>query len=651
MDKNLERRTAMPSPESDPPTNQRQALRTANGAGKASPLGGSSSAGAGQMIRLSGQRLFGKLLAACLLFLPLAAMAAPLANRLADNPSPYLALHGADPVAWQEWNPTTVALARQQNKLLFVSIGYFSCHWCHVMQRESYRDPRIAEVLNRDFIPVKVDRELNAALDAEMIGFARLTLGAAGWPLNVFITPEGYPLLATLYAKPDQFLGLITQLDERWRADSRELKAMAREVADSGKPAAAAPAKQALGRTATLRERFVEESLARADSVRGGLNQARKFPIAPQFASLLQIQERHPDARLAAWLTLTLDQMMKGGLRDHVGGGFFRYTVDPDWHTPHFEKMLYDNAQLALLYLRAARILGKPQYREIAFETLDFMLAEMRDAKTGAFIASTSAVDGEGREGGVYLWSREQLRQTLNSEELAVATQIWGLEAAPESELGYLPQQVREATAAESAQLEPAYRKLRNERRQRHLPKDDKLLAGLNGLALKALSEAAAVEPRYRCHADAVKDFLVRQLWRKGGLQQGTGQGKPLGPADLEGYAYAASGLRNYARLSGKAADHALADRLAREAWRRFHSANGFLLAETILLAAVNRQTVIADGPAPSPSAELIKASLDSRDKALRRNGSEALGFAVAPAAHDLFMHASLVAAMDAVAR
>lgn len=603
------------------------------------------------MIRLSGQRLFGRFLTACLLALSLAAMAAPLTNRLAAHPSPYIALHGADPVAWQEWTPATVALARAQNKLLFVSIGYFSCHWCHVMQQESYRDPRIAEILNRDFIPVKVDRELNAALDAEMIEFAQLTLGAAGWPLNVFITPEGYPLLATLYAKPDQFLGLITQLNERWRADSGELKAMAREVAGSGKAAATAPAKSPPVPSAARAKRLVEDALARADSLRGGFNQARKFPVAPQLTALLQIQARHPDPRLAAWLTLTLDRMMAGGLRDHVAGGFFRYTVDPDWHTPHFEKMLYDNAQLALLYLRAARILGKPQYREIAFETLDFMLAEMRDAKTGAFITSTSAVDGEGREGGVYLWSKEQLRQMLSQDEFASVSRVWGLEAAAESELGYLPQQVREPTAAETAQLEPAYRKLREARRQRLLPKDDKLLAGLNGMALKALSVAAAVAPRYRRSADAVKDFLASQLWRKEGLEQGVGQGKPLGPADLAGYAFAASGLRYYARLSGRAADHALADKLAREAWRRFHSARGFRLAETTLLAAENWQVVIADGSAHSPSAELITASLDSRDKGLRRNGSEALGFAATSIEHDLFTHTSLVVAVDVAVR
>ncbi|WP_173060762.1 thioredoxin domain-containing protein [Sulfurimicrobium lacus] len=583
-------------------------------------------------------------------FLPAAMQAAPLVNRLANHPSPYLAMHGADPVAWQEWSPATVSLARQQNKLLFVSIGYFSCHWCHVMQQESYRDLRIAEVLNRDFIPVKVDRELNTALDAEMIEFARRSRGMAGWPLNVFITPEGYPVYATLYSKPDQFLGLISKLSERWLTDRDELKAAAREAAGGGKPVGSIPLKPASDHAAVWRQRLVDDALAMADPLRGGLEQARKFPMAPQLTALLQIHERHPDARLAAWLTLTLDLMAKGGLRDHVGGGFFRYTVDPEWHTPHYEKMLYDNAELALLYLRAARILGKPQYQEIAFETLDFMLAEMRDAETGAFITSTSAVDSEGREGGVYLWSMEQLRHTLSPDELALATRIWGLEAAAESDLGYLPQQVREPTAAELAQLEPVYRKLRKERRNRSLPKDDKLLAGLNGLALKALSEAAATAPRYRRSADEVKDFLARQLWRKDGLQNGMGHGKLFGPADLEGYAYAASGLRYYARLSGKAADHAFADKLAREAWRRFHSPRGFRLAGTTLLAAEKRQAVIADGPAPSPSTELITASLASHDKALRRNGVAALGFTVSPAGHDLFMHASLVAAMDAAA-
>ncbi|MBU1690261.1 MAG: DUF255 domain-containing protein [Gammaproteobacteria bacterium] len=599
----------------------------------------------------SRQRLSGWLLVAYLFALPLTVMAAPLVNRLAHHPSPYLALHGADPVAWQEWNPATITLARQQNKLLFVSIGYFSCHWCHVMQQESYSDPRIAEVLNRDFIPVKVDRELNAALDAEMIEFSRNFRGVAGWPLNVFITPEGYPLYATLYSKPDQFLSLITQLSERWQAGSQELKVAARKTASSGKSAAAAPVKPSPDISATWRKRLVEETLAMADPLRGGLDQARKFPIAPQLASLLQIQERHPDERLAAWLTLTLDRMMKGGLRDHVGGGFFRYTVDPDWHTPHYEKMLYDNAQLALLYLRAARVLGKPQYREIAFETLDFMLAEMRDAKTGAFIASTSAVDGEGREGGVYLWSKEQLRHILSPDQFALASRVWGLEAAAESDLGYLPQQMRDPTAAELTQLEPVYRKLREVRRQRHLPKDDKLLAGLNGLALKALSEAAAENPRYRRPADEVKNFLARQLWQKDGLRQGIGKGKLFGSAELEGYAYAATGLRYYARLNGKAADHALADKLALEAWRRFHSARGFRLAGTTLLASENWQANIADGAIPSPSAELITASLASRDKTLRRKGSEALGFTIPSLGRGLFMQASLVATMDVTAR
>lgn len=276
------------------------------------------------MARLTGLAAAGALLLAW----SLSAIPAPLANHLKNSPSPYLAAHGGDPVAWQEWSPAALALARKQNKLLFVSIGYFSCHWCHVMQRESYRNPEIAALINQSFIPVKVDRELDVALDAEMIAFARRTRGSAGWPLNVFITPEGYPLYATLYSKPDRFLNLLSDMRDQWQADSSGLKVQAKEAAP------VEPAATIVQPTAELaaayRKQLVDDALAQADMVRGGFNQARKFPAAPQLAALLEIEEWQPDARLAGWLRLTLDQMARGGLRDHVAGGFFRYTVDPD---------------------------------------------------------------------------------------------------------------------------------------------------------------------------------------------------------------------------------------------------------------------------------------------------------------------------------
>ena len=577
----------------------------------------------------------------------LAACAAPLANQLKDSPSPYLAAHGGDPVAWQAWSPATLALAREQNKLLFVSIGYFSCHWCHVMQRESYRNPEIAALINQGYIPVKVDRELDVALDAEMIAYAQISRGSSGWPLNVFITPEGYPLYAVLYEKPDRFLKLLSALRERWLADSAGLKAHAQQAAPA--QAAVRKVRPSAALAAEYRKQLVSEALAQADLLGGGFNQPRKFPLSPMLAALLAIEERHHDARLADWLRLTLDQMARGGLRDHVAGGFFRYTVDPDWHTPHFEKMLYDNAQLAMLYLRAAKVLKRPTYRDIASATLDFMLAEMRSG--GAFITSTSAVDEQDREGGAYLWTEKQLRQILDGEEYRLVARIWGMDTPAESELGYLPQNRNEFTAAEQIRLKELYRKLMQARQHRRIPKDVKLLAGLNGIALAALSEAAEVAPRYRQAADELRDFLLQRLWRNGELHKGMGRNQLLGSADLEGYAYAAAGLMRHARLSGSKEDAQTAREMARLAWRKFHTPRGFLLEQGGALAKPFYQDVVADGPLPSPSSVLIDLSLRAGDAALRAKARDALAQGLALQDRGLFWYASQVIALNRLFR
>ena len=215
--------------------------------------------------------------------------------------------------------------------------------------------------------------------------------------LNVFITPEGYPLYATLYEKPDRFNVILTTLSSEWQKDPAGLKALAQKGVKTEQPLKKIKLTPALA--LKYRRQLVIETLAQADQLGGGLNLPRKFPIAPQLAALLEIEARQHDAKLAEWLRLTLDQMARGGLRDHVAGGFFRYTVDPDWHTPHFEKMLYDNAQLAMIYLRAARIFNHPAYRDIAIETLDFMLSEMRVG--AAFITSTSALDNRAEKAGL----------------------------------------------------------------------------------------------------------------------------------------------------------------------------------------------------------------------------------------------------------
>ncbi|HUX89960.1 MAG TPA: DUF255 domain-containing protein [Gallionellaceae bacterium] len=571
------------------------------------------------------------------------AAAQPLLNQLKNSPSPYLALHGEDPVAWQEWSPTTMELARRQNKLLFVSIGYFSCHWCHVMQGESYRNAEIAALINHYFIPVKVDRELEVALDAEMIAYAQNSLGSAGWPLNVFITPEGYPLHAVLYEKPERFNAVLSALGKEWQRDSAGLRAIAQKAVTKELPIKKIKPSAALAEK--YRKQLVQETLEQADLLSGGINTPRKFPLSPQLVALLEIEERHHDAKLAEWLRLTLDQMARGGLRDHVGGGFFRYTVDPAWHTPHFEKMLYDNTQLAVIYLRAARIFNHPAYRDIALETLDFMLNEMRAG--AAFVSSTSALDEQGREGGVYLWNEAQLRAIIAPEEYALLARLWGMDTAAESDLGYLPMNSNEPAAGEQKRLKEIYRKLLHARKDRALPRDTKLLAGLNGLALAAFSEAADLAPRFRQAADELHTFILESLWQNGTLHKGMSGQQLLGSGDLESYAYTVAGLMRYAQLSGKVSDKKIVEQIAKTSWKKFHTTKGFVLQERSELAKPYYQGVVADSPLPSPSSILIQISLRTGDAALRGKAINALADGEALQRQGVFWYASQVTALN----
>ncbi|HJW81780.1 MAG TPA: DUF255 domain-containing protein [Acidiferrobacterales bacterium] len=596
---------------------------------------------------------------AVLVFLSLGtAHAAPLENQLRQHPSPYLALHGDDPVAWQEWNATSVERARREGKLLYLSIGYFSCHWCHVMQRESYRDAKIARYLNEHVIPVKVDRELEPALDARLIEFAEKTRGMSGWPLNVFVTPDGHPLYATLYHPPEEFHKILVRIEQLWRNDRARLAALARTEAVApqgpGKPEVSGAQARALAAS------VVAEALKTADSVQGGFGEQSKFPQSPQLAFLLAHHERAPDPRLKEFLLLTLDAMAVNGLQDHLGGGFFRYTVDPSWKTPHFEKMLYDNAQLARLYRNAARVFGRDDYRHIAAQTLDFMLRELR-APSGAFIAALSALDDQGVEGGYYLWSAADLERLLTPVEREVYRLHAGMIDAAPFESGYLP--LRALSMAEIAarrkqeladvekQIASAEDKLRAARAQRVLPRDTKELAAWNGLALAAFAEAAQAtkEPRYREAAQALRDFLAKDLWDGKTLVRSRVHGKASGKVALEDYAYVTLGLTAWAALTGEARDYALAQAVANAAWKRFYGPQGFRLEESTLLAAETGQDVLSDGAMPSPSAVLAEASLrlaeKTGDKALRRQALAALNSGSAAISANPFWYATPVAA------
>ncbi len=542
---------------------------------------------------------------------------APVSNQLKDHPAPYLALHGDDPVAWQEWGNSVVDRAQSENKILFVSVGYFACHWCHVMQKESYQDKEVAELLNQKFLSVKIDRELEPALDGRLMDFAQAILGRGGWPLNVFITPEGEPIYALLYARQEQFLEVLDRLNQFWEKDPDKVRELVRRERQTN--VRFPSAEWNLQELTTLLERAPGKMLARADLDRGGFGDTSKFPSAPQMLFLLKEYALNKDPTLKEFLVTTLDKMAKKGMHDHLTGGFFRYTVDANWNVPHFEKMLYDNASLADLYLQAGKVLSREDYLETAKTTLQFMQEAMW--LDGALVASFSAVDDDSIEGGHYLWEFDELGTLLSSEEVDLVSKVWGLDRVPELEAGTLPRwedTVAEYAAANNLTvaevddlLSSAKTKLVLARSSRSLPVDDKLLAGWNGLALTTFSHAYAEfgDASFKKTAESLASFLSTRLWDGESLTRAHAKGVAHGTASIEDYAYVAKGLWDWANLSEDKALADTAEQIARAGWQKFYKDAAWFTEDGSLLAPPVGVEVMQDGATPSPAAVLIAVS------------------------------------------
>ena len=586
----------------------------------------------------------------------LAGPAFGLDNQLADHPSPYLAMHGADPVAWQDWGPGAVELARSEGRLILVSSGYFSCHWCHVMQRESYQNPEIAALLNARFVPVKIDRELHAALDAHLIDFVDNTQGHAGWPLNVFLTPEGYPLLGATYLPPERFHELLRRLDSAWTDERGRLRNMARrgllQLMLERAPGEAAPLP-----LPALLQSLLDQTLGLADLMEGGFGDQNKFPMEPQLLALVDLQAAAPQEQLAEFLQLTLDKIAGQGMRDQLAGGFFRYTVDPSWHIPHFEKMLYNQAQLAEVYLRAAQVFGREDYAAVARDTLEFVLREMAGPQ-GAFVASFSAVDDAGEEGGVYLWDVHALHALLGEEDTALARRYWAMQDLSPFDGGHLPrrgesvEQIAERLelppAEVAARLERIRARLLAERAGRGLPVDSKELTGWNGLMLAALAQGALAwdDPALAAAARRVRDWLRDRMWDGQALRRAVADGREIGKASLEDYAYAAYGMSHFAELSRDPADRTFAAVLLHAAWQRFHGPGGWRQDDEPLIPGMGETAAMPEGALPAPSAVIIRLSLESADPALVTLATEAANRARAEAQQEPFWHAGHHAAL-----
>lgn len=589
-----------------------------------------------------------------LFVLTLSLPAAALENRLKDNPSPYLAMHGNDPVAWQPWSRAALELAKKKGRLLFISSGYFACHWCHVMQRESYSNPAIAELLNQYFIPVKVDRELNPALDEHLIDFVQRTQGQAGWPLNVFLTPDGYPIVGVTYVPPGQFRQLLGKLQKLWLADTEGLNDLARRGLLALMETRKVSAVEKLLSAELLRKRFVAAAMTLADDLQGGFGQQNRFPMAPQLQVLLEIQARHPNPALASFLKLTLGQMAEKGLRDHLGGGFFRYTVDPGWLVPHYEKMLYTQALLAQLYLRAADVFREEAYREVARDTLKFVVREMRTAD-GAYVTSFSAVDDTGAEGGYYLWREAQLKEALSGDLLQLAQRHWqlvGFESGPDGVLP-LPGESPEVLArlmnkplsAIRQLLEQARNKLLAAREKRKLPVDGKQLAGWNGLMLAALVEGSEKlrDNQLREAARSLRDYLIGTLWDGRQLYRAVHDGQPIGQATLEDYAYVALGLQRWAQATGSSEDARMAEQLLLLAWQNYYDGSGWRSISDATLPGMPSVQAQEDGALPSAAALIMLLSQQSKEPALQHKVAAAAPASQAVLQENPFWYASHV--------
>jgi uncharacterized protein YyaL (SSP411 family) len=476
-----------------------------------------------------------------------------MANRLAGETSPYLLQHAHNPVDWYPWGPEALERAKREDKPIFLSIGYAACHWCHVMERESFEDAATAEDLNRDFIAVKVDREERPDLDQVYMGAVQAMTGQGGWPMSVFLTPDGKPFYGGTYYPPvpahgmPAFRQVLAGVAKAWREERLEVAAAGQRLVSAlveQSRTASAPGGAAGTPTRELLDTATAQIEAQFDTRNGGWGSAPKFPQPMTIEYLLRRAVATGDPRPLAVARRTLDAMAEGGIRDQLGGGFHRYSTDAEWLAPHFEQMLYDNAQLARVYLHAWQLTDELRYREAAVGTLDYMLRELR-RDDGTFAASQDA-DTEGVEGKTFTWSADEIRTILGDDApLFTATYDVTDEGNWEGRT-ILRRVVPPGADDQESRLAAARTRLAAARAERAQPaRDDKALAAWNGLAIAAFAEAGrAIDPRYADAAITAADqILAGLLGADRRLSRSWKDGRATGGGVLEDYADLADGL------------------------------------------------------------------------------------------------------------
>ncbi len=487
-------------------------------------------------------------------------------NRLIDETSPYLLQHAHNPVDWYAWGEEAFERARDEDKPVLVSIGYSACHWCHVMEHESFEDEAVASVQNEYFINIKVDMEERPDVDQIYMNFVQMTTGRGGWPMNVFLTPEKLPFFGGTYFPPQPRYGMpswrqiLESIAEAYRERRDELQKSADRVVTELRKISVVEAATG-GLSSDMLDAAAASYTRTFDSVNGGFGGAPKFPAAMSLEFLLRYHHRTGDGMSLSIVTHTLDKMARGGIYDQLGGGFHRYAVDAIWLVPHFEKMLYDNAQLIRVYLHAYQITGEEFYKRIAIETLEYIRREMLDA-TGGFY-STQDADSEGVEGKFFVWKPEEIVEILGEDEGKKFCQYFDVTAGGNFEgenILNIKNPVPTAPGSDRRQ------KLFEEREKRIKPfRDEKVLTAWNGLMLAAFADAAGVlgNEEYLQIAKDNAAFIKRELQSDGRLLRTWKDGKAKLNGYIEDYANVADALIELYKVSGEIKYLTEAQRLA----------------------------------------------------------------------------------------
>ncbi len=590
-------------------------------------------------------------------------------NTLIHETSPYLLQHAHNPVEWQPWGDAAFERAKEEGKLVFLSVGYSTCHWCHVMERESFENERVAAVMNHHFVNVKVDREERPDIDATYMAFVQATTGQGGWPMSVWLTPEGKPVVGGTYFPPEDkggragFTRVCHEIGRLWRDDRAKMEASAERLMDHLQIEASAEAPvRGLPATKVFGD-YLDRCEAMFDPEWGGFGGAPKFPRPTIIRALTQLRERfgaEGEEGKMAWemSERTLRTMAAGGMHDHLGGGFHRYSVDRYWHVPHYEKMLYDQAQLAMAYLDGWQISGDPWFREVAEGIFRYLLRDMR-ASHGAFHAAEDADSlpsldsGDKREGAYWTWEAKDISGMLGARDAAIFSAAYGVEAngnaRPESDPhGELENQNTLFRATRDADLAMMFDCTEDEvrerlataketllaaRAKRPMPhRDDKIVTAWNGLVIGALARGGRVFGRKGLvdAAEQAAGFLKNQLWDGETLSRSFRErrGEVAGfPAD---YAFLISGLIELNAVSPEGGWLEWAGELQQKLDASFWDASR---AGYVMRSELGGETLLViredyDGAEPSPNhvaAENLLKLADVLDRPEYKTRAEAL--------------------------